>query len=153
MGTIGIACIAGWMRVKLGGFLMDANECLKQALREMKDRSSTYDAPDGERSMAATVGAFNAITGHDLTEAQGWKFMVLLKLVRSEQGEHRDDNYVDGAAYFGLAGECGGVGAKSDCGELYVGDSETEVIGSGFDEVQHARGFDEMHDKMRAGLK
>ena len=55
--------------------------------------------------MAATVAMFNALTGSSLSEEQGWKFMVCLKLVRSEQGEYRADNFVDGAAYFGLAGE------------------------------------------------
>lgn len=84
---------------------MSAVEILKQAQAEMADRAKTYDNPDGERSMEATVKAFNAITGHNLTTAQGWKFMVMLKLVRSEQGAHRADSYVDGAAYFALAGE------------------------------------------------
>ena len=48
---------------------------------------------------------FNTLTGHKLTPEQGWKFMVCLKLVRSEQGAFRADNFVDGAAYFALAGE------------------------------------------------
>ena len=71
----------------------------------MQDRAQTYDSPGGERSMASTVEAFNALTGHTLTEEQGWKFMACLKLARSEQGDYRADNFVDGAAYFGLAGE------------------------------------------------
>ena len=84
---------------------MQASDFLSQAQSEMEDRSKTYDKPAGERSMANTVAMFNALTGHQLTEEQGWKFMVCLKLVRSEQGEYRADNFVDGAAYFGLAGE------------------------------------------------
>ena len=84
---------------------MKAHEFLNQAQSEMQDRATTYDKPEGERSMAATVEAFNAITGHKVTHEQGWKFMCLLKLVRSEQGEFKADNFVDGAAYFGLAGE------------------------------------------------
>ena len=55
--------------------------------------------------MPKIVAMFNALTGHELTPAQGWKFMACLKLARSEQGEHREDNYLDGAAYFALAGE------------------------------------------------
>lgn len=71
----------------------------------MKDRAATYDKPEGERSMGATVEAFNAVTGHQLTEEQGWLFMALLKAVRSQQGGYRADSYEDGAAYFALAGE------------------------------------------------
>ncbi|EGG93489.1 hypothetical protein IMCC1989_1137 [gamma proteobacterium IMCC1989] len=84
---------------------MKAPDFLQQAQSEMFDRATTYDNPEGERSMANTVAMFNALTGHKLTEEQGWKFMVCLKLVRSEQGAFKADNFVDGAAYFGLAGE------------------------------------------------
>lgn len=55
--------------------------------------------------MAATVGAFLAVSGVSLTEEQGWLFMALLKAVRSQQGNYRADSYEDGAAYFALAGE------------------------------------------------
>jgi len=39
------------------------------------------------------------------TEEKGWLFMVLLKIVRSQQGDFKLDNYEDGGAYFGLMGE------------------------------------------------
>ena len=71
----------------------------------MSDRAATYDRPQGERSMGATVEAFRAVSGISLTEEQGWIFMALLKAVRSQQGEYRADSYEDGAAYFALAGE------------------------------------------------
>jgi hypothetical protein len=80
-------------------------DILEQAAVEMRDRATTYDKPEGERSMSATVVAFNAITGHELTEQQGWQFMELLKMVRSNQGGYRADTFVDGAAYAALAGE------------------------------------------------
>lgn len=83
---------------------MKAAYFLTQAQAEIQDRAKVYDHASRGQSMAATVGMFNALTGHSLTEQQGWKFMVCLKLVRSEQGEYRADNYVDGAAYMGLAG-------------------------------------------------
>lgn len=83
---------------------MRAPDVLKAAIGHMEDRAKTYDKPEGERSMPATVAAFNALTGHNLTAEQGWAFMVLLKLCRTQQGEHRADNYEDGAAYFGLMG-------------------------------------------------
>ncbi len=71
----------------------------------MSDRAVTYDKPQGERSMGATVEAFRAVSGISLTEGQGWLFMALLKAVRSQQGAYRADSYEDGAAYFALAGE------------------------------------------------
>lgn len=82
-----------------------AQSILQAGLGHMQDRAATYDKPDGERSMAATVAAFNAVTGLNLTAEQGWLFQVLLKAVRSQQGAFRLDNYEDGAAYFGLMGE------------------------------------------------
>ena len=63
-----------------------AHEILQAAQSHMKDRASTYDKPEGERSMQGTVGAFRAITGVSLTEEQGWLFMAVLKAVRSQQG-------------------------------------------------------------------
>ena len=86
---------------------MKASEIIEQALKHMQDRASTYDRPDGERSIGATVEAFKAITGDGLmnTEERGWLFMLLLKAVRSQQGEYRADSYEDGTAYFALAGE------------------------------------------------
>lgn len=82
-----------------------AHSILEAAGGHMRDRAATYDKPEGERSMGATVDAFRAITGHKLTEEQGWLFMQLLKAVRSQQGAYRDDSYADGAAYCALAGE------------------------------------------------
>ncbi len=84
---------------------MKAADILEAAQGHMLDRASTYDKPEGERSMGATVEAFNAITGHKLTEEQGWLLMILLKATRSQQGAYRADSYEDGAAYFSLAGE------------------------------------------------
>jgi hypothetical protein len=72
----------------------------------MQDRAATYDKPDGERSMGRTVEAFNAITSHTLTEEQGWLFMGLLKMARSQSGDFKADNFEDEAAYAALRGEC-----------------------------------------------
>lgn len=82
-----------------------AAEILQQAAGHMIDRASTYDNENGERSIPATVEAFNAITDHELTAEQGWLFMVILKLVRSQQGDYKADNYEDSAAYAALMGE------------------------------------------------
>ena len=82
-----------------------AANILTAALGHMRERAATYDKPEGERSMGATVDAFQAVTGVSMTEEQGWLFMALLKAVRSQQGVYRADSYEDGAAYFALAGE------------------------------------------------
>ncbi len=84
---------------------MTAHNILKKAAQHMQDRAATYDKPEGERSMGATVKAFNVVTSNALTEEQGWLFMALLKAVRSQQGAYRADSYEDGAAYFALMGE------------------------------------------------
>lgn len=85
---------------------VSALSILKRAAQHMQDRAKVYDKPEGERSMVATVAAFNAITGHTLNEAEGWLFMVLLKGVRSFQrpGYHAD-SVEDMAAYVALMGE------------------------------------------------
>ena len=86
---------------------MQAQDFLLAGIGHMENRASTYNKPEGERSMAATVAAFNAVTGDGLmnTEERGWLFMQLLKAVRSQQGDFRADSYEDGASYAGLAGE------------------------------------------------
>jgi len=85
---------------------VSAFSILQRASEHMQARAVQYDKPDGERSMGATVAAFNAITGHTLTEAEGWLFMALLKAVRAFQrpGYHAD-SVEDMAAYVALMGE------------------------------------------------
>jgi len=84
-----------------------AHDIVKMAMKHMEDRAATYDKPEGERSIGATVDAFNAVTGDGLmnSEERGWLFMVLLKIVRSQQGDFKLDNYEDLSAYGGLMGE------------------------------------------------
>lgn len=82
-----------------------ATDILKEAAECIGDRASERDTEE-ERSMASTVRAFNGMYGTELTEEQGWQFMVLLKMARAKGGEYRRDDFVDGAAYFALAGEC-----------------------------------------------
>ncbi|AUR98397.1 hypothetical protein NVP1250O_59 [Vibrio phage 1.250.O._10N.261.55.E11] len=82
-----------------------AHAFLEKGAGHMKDRASQRDAEDGERSMKRCVEAFNALEGTALTETQGWKFMVMLKMSRSVSGDFTADDYEDMAAYAGLAGE------------------------------------------------
>ena len=88
---------------------MKAREFLEAGIGHMIDRAATYDSPGGERSMEKTVEMFNSLLSdklrEPLSEEDGWNFMQILKLVRSKQGEFKADNYEDGAAYVGLAGE------------------------------------------------
>lgn len=84
----------------------DAVSMLIDAADTITERGKQRDQPSGERSMARTVRAFNAIYGTAITEVQGWQFMALLKIARSAGGTHRLDDYVDQAAYAALAGEC-----------------------------------------------
>jgi hypothetical protein len=94
----------------MGEAIDSAQGILEAAVGEMQDRARTYDKPQGERSMGATVDAFAAITGVYMTEQQGWQFMEVLKMVRSNQGEYRADSFIDGAAYAALAGEAASRG-------------------------------------------
>jgi hypothetical protein len=83
-----------------------AASVLTAAAQHMQDRAQTYDRPEGERSMASTVAAFNSITGAGLTEAQGWLFMAVLKQVRIFQRDgYHADSAEDAAAYIALMAE------------------------------------------------
>ena len=84
---------------------MNAPEILLAAAECISNRASQRDQSDGERSMLKTVNSFNALTGHGLTEREGWVFMAVLKLARAQAGSHILDDYIDGAAYIALAGE------------------------------------------------
>lgn len=55
--------------------------------------------------MKATVAAFNALEGTNLTEVQGWRFMCVLKHARAAKGDLSIDDYEDAAAYWALAAE------------------------------------------------
>lgn len=70
-----------------------------------EERAKEYGQAGGERSMPAMVAAFNAITGKDISESEGWMFMVLLKMVRDRAGKPHKDSCVDMASYATLYGE------------------------------------------------
>lgn len=86
--------------------VLTAPGILHAAAGHINQRASTYDQPQGERSMAATVAAFNAVTGRDLQESEGWTFMQILKIVRDRTaaGGHADSQE-DNVAYGALAAE------------------------------------------------
>lgn len=85
---------------------MKAQDFLAAAQSHMADRAKTYDRPDGERSMARTVAAFNAVTGHNLSESDGWMMMMMLKAVRlTQRATYHADSAEDLVAYAALLGE------------------------------------------------
>lgn len=87
---------------------------LQTAFNTIHQRAADRDVKQ-ERSMKATVEAFNAIHGTNLTEAQGWSFMTLLKMKRSFTGDRfRDDDFVDEAAYTALRAEA----RQAECNDL-----------------------------------
>jgi len=79
---------------------------LHKAALIMEERGKVYDADDGERSMGKTIVAFNAITGRDLKESEGWLLLQLLKDVRQwSTPEYHQDSAEDCIAYSALKGE------------------------------------------------
>lgn len=80
---------------------------LQAAIDVQVERGKQYDSPEGERSMGRTVHAFNAITGRDLTEAEGWLLLQVLKDVRQWQNPDKfhEDSALDCVAYAALKAE------------------------------------------------
>jgi len=83
-----------------------APSLLNKAASIMEERGKQYDSAGGERSMGRCVTAFNAITGRDLTEPEGWLLLQVLKDVRQWQkpGYHAD-SAEDCIAYAALKAE------------------------------------------------
>lgn len=84
------------------------HDILKEAMNALRQRGVDYDGrgyDGGERSMEHTVLIFNAITGRNLTEREGWTLMLCLKIARSLTGKPKLDTFVDMAGYVALLGE------------------------------------------------
>lgn len=86
---------------------MPAADLLRDAAKAIDDRAALRDQPGGERSMSRTVAAFNTLTGHSLSELDGWRFMCVLKMARAAGGAFHLDDWTDLSGYGALAGECG----------------------------------------------
>lgn len=86
-----------------------APDLLIMAADTIANRAAERDNADGERSMARAVQMFNVWRGPrahtPMNEPDGWAFMVFLKLARAAEGKHRQDDWVDGAAYMALCCE------------------------------------------------
>lgn len=73
----------------------------------LSQRGKTYDGSNDERSMARIVAIYNAIYGENMTEAQGWGFMMCLKIARLVAApEFHQDSAEDLCAYSALLAEC-----------------------------------------------
>ena len=83
-----------------------ADALLLAAAEAIRQRAALRDLPEGERSMARAIAAYNALTGATLSELDGWLFMCILKLSRATAGEAHIDDYTDLAGYAALAAEC-----------------------------------------------
>lgn len=84
----------------------DAHRYLMLSAEKLLERGKDYDRPKGERSITATVAAFNSITGKRLTPREGWLFLLLLKNVRLFTTiKHQQDTAEDLVAYAALMAE------------------------------------------------
>jgi len=99
-----------------------AQSILNAAAGHMQARAATYDKPEGERSMGKAVQAFNAITGRDLSEAEGWLLLAVLKNVRLFQrpGYHAD-SAEDAVAYGALLAEAKAREVEQPAAVPYIG--------------------------------
>lgn len=86
---------------------MKAPDILTMAANHMAARASTYDQPDGERSMDRAVRALNTILNRPaLSESEGWLFMQVLKDVRDRTSPApHADSLEDCVAYAALKAE------------------------------------------------
>jgi hypothetical protein len=84
---------------------MKASKILTNAAELIETRGVERDKEDGERSMERCVKSFNEMTSHNLTETEGWKFMMFLKMARMEGGAFKLDDYEDNVSYAALMAE------------------------------------------------
>lgn len=99
--------------------MLKAHDLLEQARTTMLARSVERDVEE-ERAMLPTIRLFAAMCGVELTEYQGWMFMVCLKMARAHGGKFRADDYIDMASYIALAAECAAELALKTPSPIYV---------------------------------
>lgn len=100
-----------------------ATEILISAATALVERAAFRDTAVGTKSMVKAVSLFNELRGDDMSERQGWEFMLCVKLARSSEGEFCIDDFVDTAGYAALAGEAAAC-------ELVVTDTVTDFDGA-----------------------
>ena len=113
-----------------------AKDWLEESQDVLDERGKDYDKENspsgGERSMLKTVWIFNMITGHKISEAEGWLLMQVLKDVRQwTKPEFHEDSALDCISYAALKAEAleGEVVPEkveySDLRKLSIGDDLT----------------------------
>ena len=82
-------------------------QIFQEAYSTLESRGKTYDPEIGqERSMEKITEAFNIMTGHELSIADGWLFMQILKEVRQQTSpEFHRDSMIDKLSYVLLEAE------------------------------------------------
>lgn len=92
---------------------MKAREFLAKATEVLTERGGQYESGQEENSMAEIVSLHADLTPDqlsELTELEGWFFMLALKLVRLrksiEQDKASEDSIVDLLGYTAKLGEC-----------------------------------------------
>ena len=81
---------------------MNAGDFLTEAKAIIQDRGMDYGHPSD--NMSRTASLWSAFLEMPITDYQVASCMALVKLARSmETG--KIDNYIDGAAYFAIAGQ------------------------------------------------
>lgn len=115
-----------------------AQSILNAAAGHMQARAATYDKPEGERSMGKAVQAFNAIAGRDLSEAEGWLLLAVLKNVRLFQrpGYHAD-SAEDAVAYGALLAEAKAREVVQPAAVPYIG-PDRRACGNDIDDMLRA---------------
>ena len=88
---------------------MRAEDILTSASATLISRGADRDQ-DEERSMLSAVALFNQMTGAEMSEEDGWAFMICLKLARAYNGPvtFNADHFIDLAGYSALLGEAWG---------------------------------------------
>lgn len=90
-----------------------AIDFLTQAKTEQENRAVIRDTPKGERTAKKIASVFNALTDHNISEADAWTFLLILKLVRGRAGDYHEDDFVDLVSYSSLLSECESNTARS----------------------------------------
>ena len=100
------------LRIKGKGESVNAGDFLTEAKATIQDRGMDYGHPSD--NMSRTARLWSAFLEMPLTDYQVASCLALVKLARSMETA-KVDNYIDGAAYFAIAGQL-----HTEENELYV---------------------------------
>lgn len=88
---------------------LKANEILSEGEKCLRARAALRDSEAGERSAKRAAAIVSAWEGVEVDELHIWRVLAAVKMARSMQGRHHEDDYVDAAAYIALLGETAGA--------------------------------------------